>query len=280
MSAPYNLAWGDSVHAVVVAYNRYGDSIASTAGNGALIHTYADAPIDLTEIISARTPLSLSFEWRDGASNGGVSILDYEISYDNAGAVFAVLASNLVQRTFTATGLVYGSMYRFRVRARNAFGLSSYSQELELLFASYPSKVDAPTTTVITNYAIFNWNAPADNGTPITAYRVLIRQGGDTGFVEDKTLCDGTKFLVIQDTQCVVQLSHLSALPFQLLLGAEIQIKVMATNAYGDSVISDVGNGAIMVHVPDAPINLQDDPLTTSDSVIRFIWSDGVSDGY
>jgi len=108
MKAPYNLAWGDSVHAVVVAYNRYGDSISSTAGNGALIHTYADAPIDLTEIISARTPLSLSFEWRDGASNGGVSILDYEISYDNAGAVFSVLASNLVQRTFTATGLVYG----------------------------------------------------------------------------------------------------------------------------------------------------------------------------
>ena len=54
----------------------------------------------------------------------------------------------------------------------------------------------------------------------------------------------------------------------------------MATNAYGDSAISDVGNGAIMVLVPDAPINLQDDPLTTSDSVIRFIWSDGVSDGY
>lgn len=54
----------------------------------------------------------------------------------------------------------------------------------------------------------------------------------------------------------------------------------MATNAYGDSAISDVGNGAIMVLVPDAPINLQDDPMTTSDSVIRFTWSDGASDGY
>lgn len=219
MNAPYSLAWGDSVHAVVVAYNVYGSSIASQAGNGALIYTYADAPIDLTEIITARTPLSLSFEWRDGASNGGTSIIDYEISYDDdKGALFT---ANLVQRAYTVTGLVYGQTYRFRVRARNAFGLSSYSQELELLFASYPSKVDPPTTTVITNYVIFNWNAPADNGTPISAYQILIRQA-DTDFVEDKTLCDGTKFLVIQDTQCIVQLSHLSALPFQLLLGAEI----------------------------------------------------------
>jgi len=54
----------------------------------------------------------------------------------------------------------------------------------------------------------------------------------------------------------------------------------VATNAYGDSAISDVGRGAIMVLMPDAPINLQDDQLTTSDSVVRFTWSDGASNGY
>jgi hypothetical protein len=34
-----------------------------------------------------------------------------------------------------------------------------------------------------------------------------------------------------------------------------------------------------MVFVPDAPINLLNDPFTTSDSTIRFTWSDGPSDG-
>jgi len=108
MCQPYSLAWGDSVYAVLVAYNIYGDSVASNAGNGAVIYTYADAPVDLAEIIVARTPVSLTFVWSDGASNGGTSVIDYEISYDNANAVFAVLASNVVERSFTATGLLYG----------------------------------------------------------------------------------------------------------------------------------------------------------------------------
>jgi hypothetical protein len=31
--------------------------------------------------------------------------------------------------------------------------------------------------------------------------------------------------------------------------------------------------------VPDAPISLANDPLTTTDTVIRFTWSNGLSDG-
>jgi hypothetical protein len=31
--------------------------------------------------------------------------------------------------------------------------------------------------------------------------------------------------------------------------------------------------------VPDAPISLANDPLVTTDTVIRFTWSDGSSDG-
>jgi hypothetical protein len=31
--------------------------------------------------------------------------------------------------------------------------------------------------------------------------------------------------------------------------------------------------------VPDTPISLANDPLTTTDTVIRFTWSDGSSDG-
>lgn len=31
--------------------------------------------------------------------------------------------------------------------------------------------------------------------------------------------------------------------------------------------------------VPDAPVNLQNDPLVTTDVNIKFTWVDGVSDG-
>lgn len=54
---------------------------------------------------------------------------------------------------------------------------------------------------------------------------------------------------------------------------------MIAFNAYGQSEMSSVGNGGIMVYVPDAPVNLQNNPLVTSDSVIEFTWEDGASDG-
>lgn len=44
---PFNLIWGDSVWAKVTATNVYGDSVQSVEGNGAVIITYADAPLYL-----------------------------------------------------------------------------------------------------------------------------------------------------------------------------------------------------------------------------------------
>jgi len=38
-----------------------------------------------------------------------------------------------------------------------------------------------------------------------------------------------------------------------------VYVKVIAANVYGDSVYSDVGNGAVIWIVPEAPINLQND---------------------
>lgn len=48
-AAPFNLPWSSSISAKVIAFNAYGDSLTSDAGNGAVIITYPDAPYDLTE---------------------------------------------------------------------------------------------------------------------------------------------------------------------------------------------------------------------------------------
>jgi hypothetical protein len=48
-------------------------------------------------------------------------------------------------------------------------------------------------------------------------------------------------------------LSKLTAAPYSLLKGYGI-IKVIATNAYGDSPLSPAGNGGLIVFVPDAPV--------------------------
>jgi hypothetical protein len=53
--APFNLDWGASVFAKVSARNINGYSIDSVSGNGAVIITTPDAPINLQEDYSLRT---------------------------------------------------------------------------------------------------------------------------------------------------------------------------------------------------------------------------------
>jgi hypothetical protein len=125
---------------------------------------------------------------------------------------------------------------------------------------------------------IFNWDEPISNGLPITGYKVYIRQS-DLLYTLDSTLCDGLDFDVITNTACTVPLSLLAAEPFNLMLGYKIYVRVIATNAYGDSGLSEAGTSDGMEFVPDAPITLQNNPAITSDSVIGISWTDGASDG-
>jgi hypothetical protein len=48
----------------------------------------------------------------------------------------------------------------------------------------------------------------------------------------------------------------LEGLPFSLIAGDSVFVKVIATNSKGPSVDSDSGNGALILTKPDAPISL------------------------
>lgn len=48
----------------------------------------------------------------------------------------------------------------------------------------------------------------------------------------------------------------LAASPFNLYEGYSVNIKVIATNEYGDSEISDPGAGAVIQVPPDYPIDI------------------------
>ena len=55
IKAPYHHVWGASIWANVIAQNVIGDSIVSDDGNGAIILTYPDAPIDLANVPAVTT---------------------------------------------------------------------------------------------------------------------------------------------------------------------------------------------------------------------------------
>ncbi len=78
----YQLPWGSSIYAKVVSYNLYGYSQESPVGNGAVILTYPDKPLNVVETVSARSASSISFTWQNGVADGGTPVLDYRITYD------------------------------------------------------------------------------------------------------------------------------------------------------------------------------------------------------
>lgn len=72
--------------------------------------------------------------------------------------------------------------------------------------------------------------------------------------------CDGDAIL---NMNCKVPLSQIKT-DFSLESLAEIKVKIIATNQYGDSPSSEVGKGAKIVIAPDAPNNVATDFDATS----------------
>ena len=68
-----------------------------------------------------------------------------------------------------------GLTYKFKVVARNAFGLSADSAELAILAAQMPDKPLTPSTTIGGANVVIDWVAPHDGGSPITGYKIYIR---------------------------------------------------------------------------------------------------------
>jgi hypothetical protein len=64
-----------------------------------------------------------------------------------------------------------------------------------------------------------------------------------------------------------------------LVKGEIVNSKIIASNIYGDSSYSISGSGAVLMLVPDAPYNLQNDVSVTSQNEIKFTWRRGLSNG-
>jgi hypothetical protein len=67
--------------------------------------------------------------------------------------------------------------------------------------------------------------------------------------------------------------------PFNLILGDNIAVKIVAINSYGNSLPSAPVDGAAVVMLPDAPIGLANNPALTNANQIGITWQTGLSGG-
>jgi hypothetical protein len=99
------------------------------------------------------------------------------------------------------------------------------------------------------------WAAPNDAGSPIIAYDVQIQKSDGVTFAYDLVNCDGTDSEIVANAECFIPISVMLNPPFNYVWGQSIFARVSASNKYGSSQVSELGNGAKLMTLPDAPIN-------------------------
>lgn len=91
---------------------------------------------------------------------------------------------------FTVLSLTSGETYKFMVQSRNDYGTSDYSEMISLLCAFVPDAPPQPTSGIVDDYVTITWLDPADNGSPITGYKLYFLASDGT-YKEESTECQG-----------------------------------------------------------------------------------------
>jgi len=159
--------------------------------------------------------------------------------------------------------LTPGETYSFKVASRNIFDLGPQSNSVTILSAFKPERPVAPVTTIKNNTVVVTWIAPFANGSPLTSFLVSFKTAAGT-FITELSSCDGSNSVIFNARKCTIPLDTLTATPFSLVLGSSIEAQLLATNAYGNSPVSNIGSGAFIVLVPDAPKALTNNPSLTN----------------
>lgn len=219
--------------------------------------------------------------WNEGAAAGGTPVIDYRIWYDQGINTYAVLAIGVLTEYYTTTSLQTGTVYKFKVEARNAFGYSSPSDVITIKQAETPSQPATPTTAITgvdRDEITVTWTPPSAQGSIITSYTIdfYTVNGVSSYGIAD---CDGSESSIISSSTCTVSIYTLMGEPWNLPYGSSVLVRVLATNAYGNSPYSDDGNGAVILKLPDAPVNFIENDAVSTATIIGVSWSEGADDG-
>lgn len=86
-----------------------------------------------------------------------------------------------------ATDLTFGVIYEFKIESRNSYSYSTYSDTITLLCAFKPDPPLVITTTNTNELVTINWDDPIANGSPITGYKLYIRESDEITYTEELT---------------------------------------------------------------------------------------------
>ena len=131
-------------------------------------------------------------------------------------------------------GLTTGRSYTFTVKAVNASGESKGATSNSVTLSGVPDRPGAPTVTAGDGTLTVRWDAPNDNGSPITSYTVYATVAGSA-----PTTCTTSV-----ERTCIIK---------SLVNDRKYTVTVVATNANGSSQASPGETGTPKAEAPDTP---------------------------
>jgi alpha-tubulin suppressor-like RCC1 family protein len=193
-----------------------GTSLVPSAPIRVRVVTAPARPVDVVGVPgNGRVILS----WDLPSSNGGSPITDYVIQYRLAGTQTWTpwRDGQSTGRQARVTGLTNGTVYQFRVAAKNAAGRGAWSYVCSI-GAGVPTRPRFPVASPDSAHVHLTWQSPTSaSGAPITDYRVEFRPTG-TGV-----------WMTYQDGESTALEAEVSG----LTNGVTYQFRVAAINSRG-----------------------------------------------
>ena len=243
-----NLNNGVAYKFTVRAITLAGQGIASGFSN---VVTPAGRPGVPTNIRALAQSRALLVSWSAPISNGGASIIGYEV--DLVGTSFKCQTTTASQCQIL--NLSNGVQYTVAVFASNAVSRSDASQLISATPSSTPDAPSSVTATGATRSAIVTWRTPPnDGGASISSYVVTAAPGGSTCTSESSLYC---------------------TVP-NLNPGTSYLFSVVAKNVQGSSVPAGTSS-PITIGLPSQPSSIV---ATSAEKSLSISWASSQANGF
>ena len=248
----------------VSAINTAGTSPASSIFSVTTSATYPGVARLLQ--INQATSTSLQLSWLAPLSDGGSSIIDYQIELSSdGGSTWTVLDDPATASTsYQVTNLTPATSFQLRVTAINSIGSGSASLAVTgTTLATVPNKPTALTTSQITyNSLQLSWLAPEYNGgSAVADYKIEISQDAGQNWT-----------LIRESTSTTTTFSVTGLSPVSNYL-----FRVTAVNRIGSSAVSDSASATTLATTPGLPKLLT--AVDVKADSLKLTWLDPDSDG-
>lgn len=207
---------GETYQFAVHAVNKKGDGPSKTSNSVRPTSEVPDAPTAVTA--EAKPDGSVDVTWPE-ANGQGLAISRYTVTAISEGGSAPIGDSTKTSLSIAAGQLEYGKQYAFTVTAVNEHGAGSKASPVSASVVPFttpgkPLNVDANTDGSQSGAVEVAWQAPPDNGRPISKYTVVA--GGKSADVTDGT---------------TTTLTGLQA-------GSSVQVEVRAVNEAGPGEVA------------------------------------------